>query len=261
MSCSGSEAHATVSLRGGQLVLLALRGTLQRGREDGLQRVRLAIGQQIGLVPGVTLRVVALAVPDSVPVLVEHGVAVPLLASVYSVPGEGGVRAGFERGAAAWLWASGDGWRLRRRDEPAEALGAEVTVGSRVMAVEWRAVERVGAGATVASASPPALRLVMRFETAHVHVEGGASLRISWIAARMLTELAAYDAPVPWEMVARTIWADADVFTLRRNWDRHLALLRQRLRRAGVRDDVVRPDGRGNVELFLRPGDEVVDGG
>ena len=57
----------------------------------------------------------------------------------------------------------------------------------------------------------------------------------------------------PWSFQARTTSA------WRKSWDRALARLRERLREAGLREDLVRPDGRGNVELFLRPGDQVVD--
>ena len=104
------------------------------------------------------------------------------------------------------------------------------------------------------------LTIVTRFETAHIHREGGPSVQVPGIPARIISELAAYEAPVPWEMVARSIWKDdRDRFQLRQNWDRHLRALRARLEKAGLRDDVVRPDGCGNVELFLQPGDRLVD--
>jgi hypothetical protein len=46
---------------------------------------------------------------------------------------------------------------------------------------------------------------------------------------------------------------------LRRRWDVHLGRLRAKLREARIREDLVRPDGRGNLELVLAPRDVVED--
>ncbi len=108
----------------------------------------------------------------------------------------------------------------------------------------------------------PALRVVSRFEILHIHREDGAPFSIGGIPARVVAELAEYGVPVPWELVARSIRAGLDdPAILRRNWDRHLKRLRRKLRAAGFRSNLVRSDGRGNVELLLMPGDELVDEG
>jgi hypothetical protein len=66
--------------------------------------------------------------------------------------------------------------------------------------------------------------------------------------------------PAPWEAVAQEVWgSDHDTYWLRANWDRTLRRLRHHLRAAGVREDLVRADGRGNIELYLHRGDTVVD--
>ena len=83
---------------------------------------------------------------------------------------------------------------------------------------------------------------------------------IPGLGARIISELVAYDAPVPWEMVAKTIYPDIeDPVRLRTNWDRTLRRLRPMLRRKGVRDTLVRADGKGNIELVLREEDAAVD--
>lgn len=259
-----SEAHAMVSLRGGALVLLALRGRLRVGREE-VTRVRLQAEIQVEVVPGLALRVASVSVPDSLLVLIDAaGVEVPLLGSIHAIPAnpQDAIQSTYLAGAAAHLWPAGDGWRIQiGQEEPVPVVaGQEIEVAGRRLQVAARSTQEAGSAPTMAGPGGRSqITIVTRFETAHIHVEGGPSVVVPGIAARILTELAGYGAPVPWEMVARTIWKDADPFATRRNWDRHLALLRDRLRQAGVRDDLVRPDGRGNVELFLCPGDSVRD--
>lgn len=262
-----SEAHAMVSLRGGELHLLALRGGLSVGRRK-VARVTLRPGLQVELVPDLAVTVVGLSLPTHVVALGWAGEPpVPLAASAYTLDVKGGVR--LEPGAApeadANLWSTaGDGWRLRLRGQPTRRLAAGDGFdidGTRFVAVE---VPSAAAGVAPTLASPGAagraLTVVLRYDTVHVHAEGGLSLHVAGIPARALTELGRFAAPVPWEMVARDLWAgETDRVVLRRNWDRHLKALRAKLREGGVRDDLVRADGLGNVELFLQPGDKVED--
>jgi hypothetical protein len=260
-----SEAHAMVSLRGGDLLLLALRGTLDVGRRK-VVRVPLRLGMRIELVPGVTLTVVGLTLPATVLALAIDGAEpVPLVASAYMLDTDPvRLEPGYSPDAAAALWTTAaEGWRIRLRGEDARQLvaGQEWSLGGH----QFRAVEvassAAGVAPTVASPGEGAgpLTVVLRYDTVHVH-RGGASAHIAGIPARILTELGRFAAPVPWEMVARTIWkGEPDRFVVRQNWDRHLKALRGRLREAGFREDLVRADGLGNVELFLQPGDRVVD--
>lgn len=55
----------------------------------------------------------------------------------------------------------------------------------------------------------------------------------------------------PLELVAE-VWTDDDAFVLRKRWDVNLGRLRGRLREGGVRTDLVRAAGTGQVELVLR---------
>ena len=261
-----SEAHAMVSLRGTSLFLLALRGSLI---VDGARvpHLRLELGQRIGLVPGVELLVEGLDLPDAVVAL--EGVAggpVPLVNSVYSLFDGDPPRLepGYDPKAAGWLW-SADGVRVQLVGESPRALepGGEVHLGGRHLRAVEMALRDSGVAPTInIERRGPAMRVVARFETLHLHREDGLTFSIGGIPARVVSELVDYSVPAPWELVARSIWPEQrDLYVLRQNWDRHLKRLRQKLDEAGFRSNLVRSDGRGNVELFLMPGDEVSDEG
>ena len=164
--------------------------------------------------------------------------------------------------ALAHVSSSTDGWVVRMADGTA----TDIVAGSRweIDGVTITAVTvDVGVGKSTQGAPPstPPLRIVARHDTVHVTPAGGETVVVSGIAARIISELAAFGTPVPWTMVAHEIWRQADERLLRQNWDRNMRTLRARLRAIGVRDDLVRPDGHGNTELFLLPDDELVDEG
>ncbi len=258
-----SEAHAMVSLRGGELYLLPLRGSLSTGGQTTPQ-VRLKQGLTVELVTGIALQVVGLSLPAAL--IVVQGVdgdTVPLLHSVYSL------RAGapprlvprFEADAAGWIWATGARYRYRLADGEAALVepGVAITCGAAKILPCLSPLGAVGCPPTV---RPPARAVTLRarYETVHLHAEDDASLVVSGIAARMICELAQFGVPVPWHLVATAIWPETeDLHALRRSWDRSMARLRAKLVAAGLREDLVRPDGCGNVELYLLPGDRVLD--
>lgn len=271
-----SEAHALVSLRGGELVLLALRGELTVGRRT-VSRVSLRPGVRVLLVPGVSLDVVAVTLPDRVLALRSSegvssgahprppGAPWPLSGSACSITPEGEPRPGYVPEAAVHLWASDDGWRYRVAGQMPAAVvpGGVIEVGGHRFDVVEVPLSNAGIDATFASPATSApISIVCRYETVHIHREGAAQVVLSGIQARMICEVIEFAAPVPWDMAARAIWkGENDRFVLRRNWDRHLTAMRQRLAEAGLRTDIVRADGCGNVEIFLHPGDTVEDQG
>ena len=63
-----SEFHACVSLRGGELVLLPLRGSIRLGGV-AVKTLRLEAGLDVELAPGFALRVASLRLPDALPAL------------------------------------------------------------------------------------------------------------------------------------------------------------------------------------------------
>ena len=61
--------------------------------------------------------------------------------------------------------------------------------------------------------------------------------------------------------MAPQLWPahSCDRIQRRRSWDSLIRRLRIKLREAGIREELVRNDGHGNVELFLLPADLIVD--
>jgi hypothetical protein len=255
-----SEAHAMIGLRGDRLEMLALRGALTL---DGMpaSRVRLARDQRIHLVHGLWLDVIDVELPETALVLRGLDDDHVLRAPVYSLAAGGALVPSFEPDALAWLWSTEDGWRFRTGTEPAEELdpGWTRVIGGRAL----RLAEIPRSGAQTADTILPsahALHLVARYDTVHIHVKGGPSLVLTGLMARMMSELATIARPVGWEVVAGALWPrEADRMQLRLQWDKTVHKLRSRLRAANLRQDIIRPDGHGNYELFLLPGDTVED--
>jgi hypothetical protein len=259
-----SEAHAMVSLRGRQLKLLALRRWFEVGGKR-CSEVVLAPGQRITLAPEVTLVVEAVSVESRV--LALAGIEpepCELSASVHSLVEEGEalrLEPGFVPDALAHVCSSTDGWVLR--DEHGDTVpltaGTSCTIGGHEVSVVLVDVGDQGTTLFTPNASRP-LTIVARVDTVHLHAEGHPSRVLTGIAARIISELVLLGGgPVSWAVVAREIWSQDDDRLLRQNWDRNMRHLRSRLRSLGVRDDLVRPDGKGNTELFLLPGDRAID--
>ena len=104
------------------------------------------------------------------------------------------------------------------------------------------------------------LTIVASYDTVHLHREGQAALALDGISARIVSELVAFGGPASWEMIAREIWRhEEDRGQLRRKWDVNLARLRRKLRAVGIRTDLFRAGGTGQIELFLYKSDRVDD--
>lgn len=250
-----SEAHALISLRGRGARLLSLRG---RFAVDGkpLTEVELRLGLVIDIAPGVSLTVVGLTLPPRVLALRgAHGVHV--LQGVTSVlPGRPPkIVYGWKPGAAVVLWPVDGDWHTA--DGPLESSTLEVS--GHTLELEW--IDNEGSNDThrTASWSDP-LTMILRFDSVHLHRERAPTVVLVGIQARVLTELALAGAPLDWYGLARSIWTDEeDRDRLRRRWDLHQYRLRRRLRSTGVREDLVRADGNGMVELVLGPDDRFLD--
>lgn len=258
-----SEAHAMVSLRGSELVLLPLRGrfTVDGIRQDALV---LAPGQQIVLAEGLTLVVEEVSLPAAV-FAVEgdglHRVVVSGVCSLLTRPRPELVPR-LVPGAAAHVWGDGEGWCIT-----INGVTRQLSVGDTWM-LDGRQFRAVGlaldhAGRTVTRldggvARP--LRIVAQFDTVHIHTDGGGALALSGLAARLVSEIVVFGGPVGWEVLARELWPDEDdPHLLRHKLDVTLSRLRGRLREGRVRPDLIRSDGFGKVELFLLDGDRVED--
>lgn len=257
-----SEAHALVSLRGGALVLLPLRGRLSL-RDQSVTSIELEAGQHVELAPGVVLEVLEVVLPDellavtwgSLPEQVLLGTTSLLVSPVPAF------RPGWVPDAAAWVWSDGTGFRLQvgtlrprplRAGDCADVAGATLTATARPLST--------ATSAETSGVLDGPLRLVARLQAVHLVRAGQPVVVLDGAPAQCISELVAFGGPVSWEVCARELWGDGiDTTLLRGRWDAMLLRLRKRLRAVRVRDDLVRCDRMGFVELVLHPGDEVVD--
>ncbi len=259
-----SEAHAMVSLRGRELKLLALRGMFA---VDGkpVNEVVLRPGLVVEPARGLKLEVAEVTLPEQVLAIVGDGLPQQVLAGAMSlfVRPRPSLKLRYKGDAAAHIWNNGEGWRLQIVGETARPLLAGERfhidgVAFRALALSLehaaRQATRLEGGVQVP------LTIVASYDTVHVHRDGQPALALDGISARVVSELVAFDGPASWEVLAREIWRHEDDRTqLRRKWDVNLARLRRKLRAAGIRADLLRAGGTGQIELLLYEGDKVDD--
>jgi hypothetical protein len=256
-----SEGHAMVSLRGGELWLLALRRRVAvNGRS--VSEIRLEGGQTIELADRLALRVERVELPDTV-LAVEAddlpAVALPAVAALHGRP-KPTVFGRYDPLAPCVVWTTGERW-----NRASDGVTTPLKVGDSwlVEGVSFRAVELGlgGAGATrVTGGVDPPLRVTVAFDTAQVQRGDDPPALFGGQAARVLSELVAFGGPVAWDVIARELWPDEpDEHLLRKKWDVGLGRLRSRLRDGRIRADLEKAVGTGQVELLLRPGDVVED--
>ncbi len=257
-----SEAHALVSLRGLTLRLLALRG---RFAVHGAPVVdtELSNGLLIQLASDLTLTVEEIELKGMVLALQSAELERLIMPQVASVDARSGDPVlGFRHDADAVLWTDMDVMHVRVKGQPDLVLGPgdSFALGTRRYTIMCVDLDEVAIDATVADTGfQTPLVLKLRYDTVHVW-RGGDALAIDGVPARILTELALIGVPAEWRTVAGLVWPNEDDdMVLRQKWDGGLARLRKRLRELGLRKDLLRTDGAGLVELFLRPEDRVED--
>ncbi len=257
-----SEAHAMVSLRGHELKLLALRG---RFALEGRPQSSLVLqpGQRIAFAEGLELVVEDIQLPTMVLGIEGDGLPRQVLNGVCSLmtrPRPEVVPRFVD--APAHIWTDGEGWLLKLDGEPRVlSPGDSWELDGRSFRAVAARLESAGRTATrLVGGVHRVLRVVANFDTAHIHSEGGQALALSGLSARILSELVAFDGPVPWLVLAQELWPkESDPHLLRRKLDVNLSRLRRKLREAQIRPDLIRADGFGHFELFLKEGDRAED--
>jgi hypothetical protein len=259
-----SEAHALVSLRSGALKLLALRGALAVDRRR-VTEVDLAAGLTVHLARGVALHVLEVTLPSTL-LAARLGDAAPALltGSVQSIGGDPpGLTPGFREDARAHVWCTGEAWMVREVGGSPRSVEGGLVIDVSGTPVRFVEVElaRAGPASTVdAGRIHPALHLVARYQSVHIHRPGRPVVSLSGQPAVLVSELVAMDGPVDWLVLAKQIWrrhSRRDL--LRKKLDATLLRLRKRLEAEDVRPDLVRADGTGRIELVLHDGDRVED--
>jgi len=258
-----SEAHALISLRGGKLHLLALRGVFALDSKL-VKDLVLAEGQRIAFARDLTVEVVEVSLPDVILGLEGDGLTrqpIPGVASLRLAPHPTLVP-GARDGAAAVFWSTGDGWMVRvdGQEQPLEPGWSLRHPGGHVRAVALK-LAQAGQSPTRAMGRMDApVRIETHWDTVHFHRDGHPTLTLTGHPARVVSELGTIGTAVTWEHVARQLWTDIeDRHLLRKRFDTVLARLRRKLRGAGVNPSIVRPDGNGNFSLVLRPSDTLDD--
>lgn len=255
-----SEAHGLVSLRGDHLRLLALRG---RFTVDGrrVDEVDLVEGLRVDLAPGLGFTVLDVHVPAQIPALSIAGGPAQVLPGAVSLFTAPDLQIGHPTrpDAVAWVWRSGEHWRVRHADGRAQTL--QTGVGFRVNGVEVCLVEarvRASEPTIERSAVRPPLKIVARYETVHLHRRSAPAVVLDGLSARLVSELVSFGVPVPWQVLAEALWGrEPDAARLRKRLDNVMGRLRESLRDAQIRDDLVRANGLGQIELLLDPEDRV----
>lgn len=268
-----SEAHALLTFRDGELRLQALRGDLRVGH-DSFQEIVLRRGMELWLSDDVKLTVWDLHVPtESLAFIVEgkFGVIPQLPCVVLPVDEAGGLAPDLRLGGVVVLFGLLPGTGLQLFEDE-QSLWSQLPTGAPEqvrLPAQWSiggcevrlvAVPRSETSRTSGREKRPSLRITARLDT--VHIWQGSSRApdvVSGIPARIVSELALLgNGPVSWEIVAREIWPrDEERLPLRDKWDKALKRLREKFRALGIRQDLVRIDHHGNVEIVLHADDAI----
>lgn len=259
-----SEAHAMVSLRGGELKLLALRRPVAvKGKPVG--ELSLSAGLTFELAPGLEVEVVDVQLPEEVLAVEAEGLPRQVLPGVCSVLVSPQLRLvpKYQRQADAWIFTDGPSWSLRLPDGTRRTVedGDTIELSGHCLRAVAVPLGQAGQDATrLEGGVQEPLRIQARFDSVHIHCGRRPPLVLVGLQARILSELVSYQAPVDWEVLAGQVWPDeTERGALRRRLDVTLNRLRQKLRGARVRPDLIQSDGTGLLELVLYEGDRVED--
>lgn len=268
-----SEAHAMISLREQELKLVALRGGFAvNGRPAN--EVVLKPGMEIVLARGLAIEVEDVCLPPSVLGLEAPGIprqALPSVASLFvsgAGAGVGGVAearlaSGYAEGAAAWIWYTGESWRLRLGTEPARSVSPGETVSLQGIGVKLVEIPLAAAGLAPTRGQggvDAPLQLEAHFDTVHIHRAGAVAVVLGGVPARIVSELVSLGGPTHWTVLAGLLWPrEPDIEAIRSRFDVNLSRLRRKLREARIRTDLIHSDGAGQIALLLYPHDTVED--
>lgn len=262
-----SEAHAMVSLRGGSLWLIALRGRLlANGKVHG--EVLLDDGVEVGLAEGIVLRCEGVELPEAVFGL-RLGSSPPQAlvgtTSVFSQPTPM-LRSGFFPDAAAVLWTLADEWQIRIGDSAPRpvAPGERFTLGT--LSLDAVAVPTLRAQQTQ---TRPSTRGSLVWSC---HREGvdlvelnGTRLSLPGVPGKIMAAALMAPSPLSWTELCQTVWPNdhSSSVSLRNRLDVGIARLRARLRELGASEARLAMDGAGRIVVSLPPQDTVrfVDAG
>lgn len=252
-----SEAHALITLRGAQFVMLALRGRLRLVGGEARGRIDLQAGQRIELNEGVEVVVDAVAIsPTLLAILGLEPDPVPLLSPEISLVGDPLHLVPHNHGDAVLrVWRSQAQWWIG----PPAGAPAPLRVGHR-QEVDGHELRWELVSTSLVSVDPTTLRefwpplevdvfgqhteLLLRGEGTPHRLTGNLHSMVRWVAT-----MARLGHAVHWLEVAKRIWR---VNHTRANWYRTLGRLKGKLRDLRLPENLVETKA-GLVRLALRP--------
>jgi hypothetical protein len=255
-----SEAHAIISLRKGELYVLALRRMVIANSKP-VEEALLVPGLTLTIVDEIMLTVERVEAPRMVLALTLPSGETQLLPQVASITtNPPRLHGRLIPDARAVVWSTGEVWRARHGDRTMEVhAGDELAVDGQRFLFTMLPIGQASAESTEGSDVAAPLRLVAFYDSIQLYQRNRKVHTLGGTGARILSELVACGGPTRWEIVAREIWPDEiDLAPLRHRWDVALGRLRARLRGAGVRD-LIHSDGSGQLALELYDGDVVED--
>ncbi len=252
-----------VSLRMGELRLLALRGRFAVGRRT-LADVRLVRGQKIALTGETTLEVMDVVLPRELLAVEGDGLERQVLPGVCGLVTEPApaLVSPLPENAVTSFWHNGSGWRMRPRGETARPLlvGDSWRCGELTFrAVAWELTSSSDGATMVDGGLERPLRIQAWYDTVHLQQGADEPVVLSGVRARLVSELVAFGGPAEWRVLAQEIWGAGEETSLRRRLDVCANRLRTRLRELGIRPDLVVATGTGHYELLLHERDVVED--
>lgn len=257
-----SEAHALVSLRGGAFRLLALRGRIAVGGHL-VPEAALGPGCDVQLTPNHTLSVERVQLPSAVLAIEGDELVRQTLPASCALTTEPTLRLWprFLAQADAWIWSNGAEWTIRFADGTTRPLrdGEHLRVGRYALTTSLLPLDDAGATTLGPSLDVEPLHVEARYDVVHIRRGDAATLTLSGMPARLVSELIALGGTADWRTLAAELWGAEDQFILRRRFDVSMVRLRKKLRSHRVRPDLIRALGTGVVELILHPRDIVVD--
>ncbi len=260
-----SEAHAMVSLRRGELMLISLR-RMFAVRAKPLSETILREGMVIELAEQVSLLVEEVHQPEHVLGISVAQLQRKLLPSTASLtlgpPAQLSSRV--EPGADLHIWWTGAEWHAKSPQGPVVIVeaGTVLMAGANATPVRFELVENDSSATTLGAIGSKAtpMHLIAWYDTVEIHRENCPAVTIGGVGARLLSELVAVEAPSEWHVIARELWKDpTEPDELRHRWDVTLTRLRAKLKEAGVRADLIRSTGGGLVQLVRYPSDRLDD--
>lgn len=256
-----SEAHALISLRGGCLKLLALRGRFSV-RGEVVAEAMLEPGLVIGFAPDLLVTCETISLPAQLVGVKVGGLpAMTLMGTTsFRLRESPKVLQGFDPGAELVFWPMGEQWRARVEGEDARTVvfGDTFEAGGRPVEIITVDLKHAAQTSTKLGLRPP-MRLHCADRRVRVEREGEQPVFIAGVPGRIFHSLLSRDLSATWRDVVSDVWpGDASTETaLRRRFDAGLARLRGRIEELTGRDDFFQLDGTGLVIVALNESDSV----